>query len=209
MGGRIVRKPCYGLAEVCERWGVTELDVANFVAANELTLSVVAGLAVEKGSIEGMDDRNWFHVPEERCYLPGAADLRKAEPARYMSITDRGEETGTIAVARERLVVRHAERVRFEAAQEVGAAAASSGAVPAAPQPTARGAAPRYGWDAFWAKALVSMFQDGPPATLAEYVRRMEAWFADRGEHPDSSTIRKRLNQPRRRIAPQLERRRA
>ena len=53
VGGRIVRKPCYGLAEICERWGVTELDVANFVAANELTLSVVvAGLGHGSGRAE-------------------------------------------------------------------------------------------------------------------------------------------------------------
>ena len=228
VGGRIVRKPCYGLAEICERWGVTELDVANFVAANELTLSVVvAGLAVEKGSIEDVNDRDWCHIPDERSYLSGATDLHqsqawatlmngsetissfKAEPGRYISIEARGDDAGTIVVSRERLVVRHAERLRFEAEQEVGVATASSGAAALAPPPAARGAAPRYDWDAFWAEALVSMFQDGPPATLAEYVRRMEAWFADRGEHPDSSTIKKKLSQPWRRIAPQLERRRA
>ena len=80
VGGRIVRKPCYGLAEICERWGVTESDVANFVAANELTLSVVvAGLAVEKGSIEDVNDRDWCHVPDERSYLSGAADLHQSQ----------------------------------------------------------------------------------------------------------------------------------
>lgn len=227
MRGRILKKPCYGLAEICERWVVTEQDVSNFVAADELTLSVVvASLAVEKGSIEDVDERDWFYVPEERCYLSGAVDLHhshawsalvngsetissfKAEPGRYISIADRGDEPGTLVVLRERLVVRHAERLRFEAAQEAGSASAGSGAAQIS-QPAARGAAPRYDWDAFWAETLVSMFHDGPPATLAEYVRRMEAWFADRGEHPDPSTIKKKLSPPWRRIASQLERRRA
>ncbi len=223
-----------GLNDFAERleisaayWSRIERDQEN-PPRDELIERAAAILGVRMDDLfVDVNDRDWCHLPDERSYLSGVADLHqsqawatlmngsetinsfKAEPGRYISIEARGDDAGTIMVSRERLVVRHAERLRFEAEQEVGAATASSGAAVVAPLPAARGAAPRYDWDAFWAEALVSMFQDGPPATLAEYVRRMETWFADRGEHPDSSTIKKKLSQAWRRIAPHLERRRA
>jgi len=228
VGGRISKKPHYGIEEACRRWEISAADLAGFVIEREIVLSVVvARLPVDVGTIEDMDGGDWFRIPEGRRHLTGAVDLLpidawhvltagsqtitsfRGEGDAYIDIADRGDEPGDMVIAREQLIVRHAELVRFEAAQDEGIASASGLATPATPPPAARGAAPRYDWDAFWAEALVSMFQDGPPATLAEYVRRMEAWFADRGEHPDSSTIKKKLSQPWRRIAPQLERRRA
>lgn len=65
----------------------------------------------------------------------------KAEPGRYIGIEARGDDAGTIVVSRERLVVRHAERLRFEAEQEVGVAMASSGAAAMASPPAARSTA--------------------------------------------------------------------
>lgn len=228
LGRRIVRKPHYGIEEACRRWEISDADLAGFVIEREITLAVVvASLPVDVGTIEDVDGEDWYRIPAGRRHLTGALDLLSldawriltvgshtirsfgAEGDDYIDIADHGDETGALVVTREQLIVRHAELVRFEAAQDEGTASTSSPVTPANPPPAARGAAPRYDWDAFWAEALVSMFQDGPPATLAEYVRRMEAWFADRGEHPDSSTIKKKLSQPWRRIAPQLERRRA
>jgi hypothetical protein len=212
MGGRIVRKPCYGLAEVCERWGVTEQDVASFVAADELTLSiVVAGLTVEKGSIEEVDDRDWFHVPEERCQLSGAADLHqcqawgvlmngsetissfKTEPGRYISIHARGEEDGTIIVSRDRLVVTHAERIRFEAAQDEIAAAAGGPARALTTVAAARGAPTKYDWDEFNCELTVTVQIYGFPESQAALVRRMLDWFAARNQYPDPSTVKKKV----------------
>ena len=64
MASRIIKKPCYGLAEVCARWGVTEPDVANFVIGGELTLSVVvAQLPVEDGEAVEVDDGHFVDVP--------------------------------------------------------------------------------------------------------------------------------------------------
>ena len=212
VAGRVTRKPCYGLAEVCDQWGVTEQDVANFVAADELTLSVVvSGLKVEKGSIEGVDEWDWCRVPEDQCYLSGAADLQqcqawaalmngretigsfKAEPGCYISIIARSEETGTIVVLRERLVVRHAERVRFEAAQEIGAAPVSGVAVSTAPLPTGRGAPTKYDWDEFSCELVITTQIDGFPESQAILVRRMMDWFAARNQYPDHSTIKKKV----------------
>jgi hypothetical protein len=212
VGGRVVRKPCYALAEVCERWGVSELDVANFVAANELTLAVVvAGLGVEKGSIEDVDERDWFHIPEERCQLSGAADLHqcqawaalmngsetissfKAEPGRYISIHARGEEAGTIMVSRERLVVTHAERLRFEAAQDEIAAPTGGPARALTTVAAARGAPTKYDWDEFHCELAVTVQIDGFPESQAALVRRMLDWFGARNQYPDPSTVKKKV----------------
>lgn len=212
VGGRVVRKPCYALAEVCERWGVSELDVANFVAANELTLAVVvAGLGVEKGSIEDVDERDWFHIPEERCQLSGAADLHqyqawaalmngsetissfKAEPGRYISIDARGEEPGTIVVSRERLVVTHAERLRFEAAQDEIAAPTDGPVRALTTVAAARGAPTKYDWDEFQCELTVTVQIEGFPESQAVLVRRMLDWFAARNQYPDPSTVKKKV----------------
>ena len=219
--GRVLRcKPCYRLSEVCDRWGVDELDVANFVAVGGLTLSlVVIGLPLEEGTIEEVDPGRFADLPERQFRFTGLLDLWprdawsvltevshivtdfRTERRRYRRLWFTSIDAAGYEIARDRLVVRHAELERFEAAQ------AGMMGEPAAREPTAvqRGATPRYDWDAFWGEALVSVVQDGCPSTLAEFVRRMEMWFASRDQHPDTSTIKKKLTRPWRRIAPLLQ----
>lgn len=229
MACRILRKPHYRIEEVCRRWEIPEADLAGLVIERELTLSVVAaGVLVEVGDIEQVDERDWSPIPEGRRYLIGAVDLRPldawhaltagvqtitafaAEPGRYVTILGQGDEPGRYTVTRDLLVVRHAELERFEAAQarlQQGAApapalAAASAAAGSAP----RGPVPQYEWDAFWCEVAAMMLFEGPPESLAALVRRMEAWFAGRPKQPDSSTIKKKLSPLWRRVAPEAER---
>ncbi|MGG5823052.1 hypothetical protein [Falsiroseomonas sp. HW251] len=202
-----MRKPCYGLAEVRQRWGVSELDIANFAIAGELTLSiVVVRLPLEEGSIEDMGDGDWANVPDRQHFFTGPLDLGahdawevmttgscevrsfRADPERYRSVGWRADDDQALHVLRERLVVRHAELERFEAAQ------ASAAAAPAAPvRAVARGALPKYDWDEFWCEAAVRLQIDGMPESQAAMVRRMEEWFAARDQHPDRSTVKKKI----------------
>lgn len=208
MAPRILKKPCYGLAELCQRWSVTELDIANFAIAGELTLSVVVvRLPLEEGSVEEMEDGHFADIPERQHWFTGTLDLWphdvwqvmtagshdvtsfRAEQGRYRSLWSRDAETGAFTVPRDRLVLRHAELERFEAAQEVAAAAPP----PPPIHVVARGALPKYDWDEFWCEAAVSMQIEGMPPTQAAMVRRMEEWFAARDQHPDRSTVKKKI----------------
>lgn len=207
MTAMIVRKPCYGLPEVCQRWGVSMLDIANFVIAGELTLSiVVVRLPVEEGDIEDMGHEGCNKMPDRQHWVTGQLDLWPqhaweiittgscdvhaflAEPDRYKSIGWRADDDPAIRVTQDRLVVRHAELERFESAQSCAAAA------PATPaRSVARGALPKYEWDEFWCEAAVSMQLEGMPGSQAEMTRRMEAWFARRNQYPDRSTVKKKV----------------
>ena len=59
---------------------------------------------------------------------------------------------------------------------------------------------PQYDWDAFWCEAAASLHMDGIPNTQAEMIRRMEAWFAARGQFPEKTTIRRKVSLLWRRI---------
>lgn len=223
MGRRITRKPCYGLAEICERWGVSELDIANFAIAGELTLSiVVAQLPLEEGSVEEVDDGHFVDMPERRFRFTGTLDLRahdawhvmmtgahgvtafRAEPAMYRCIWVVSDDAEHLDVPRERLVVRHAERERFEAEQ---AAAVTSAEAPSVIARTSqRGAPPKYDWDEFYCELAVSLQIEGLPESQAAIIRRMEQWFAARDQYPDQSTIKKKVALLWRRYHEALER---
>jgi len=199
-------------------------DLAAFVLAGELTLSIpAAGLWLDVGELVEVEGSGRVRSPHGTVAMRGPVDLapsdawwvlRKgtmdvtafaAEAGRYMEVHRGGEPFPSHEVLRADLIVRDAEMQRFEDLHSLAPAiaivqpAAQAAAVPPAP---ARGALPRYDWDAFWAEVLVTTALDGPPASLAEFVRRMEAWFAGRGQYPDSSTIKKKLAEPWRRMAP-------
>ena len=219
MASRIARKPCYGLAEVCTRWGVSEADIANFAIAGELTLSVVvARLPIEDGEIEEVEDGHFVELPERRYWFTGGLDLWaqdawhvvmdgshavhafKVERGRYRSLRAQGDDPPELIVQRERIVVQHAELLRFESAQ-----AEPAQAIAHAPAGQ-RGAPARYAWDEFWCEAAVALQIEGMPPTQAALVRRMEQWFAGRGEFPDQSTIKKKVALLWRRYAEALAR---
>ncbi|HLH12974.1 MAG TPA: hypothetical protein VKV77_14010 [Methylovirgula sp.] len=95
------------------------------------------------------------------------------------------------------MLVRRGEVERFErqygffnglhVPESDGAAAARRRGGPGVP--------PRHDWDAFYAALARRIHEYGVPATQAELVREMVAWFEARdAEHaPDESTIRKKI----------------
>ncbi|WP_135468542.1 hypothetical protein [Crenalkalicoccus roseus] len=221
MPGQVLRKPCYGLAEICARWAVSEADLVHFVIAGELALSVVVvRLPVEEGLIEEVEQGRFAHLPDRVHSVTGTLDLRspdawevltagrcavrsfQAAEGRYRALQAAGDAAPELLVARERLVIRHDEVVRFEAAQ----AAYAASPAPAMAEVKGRGAPSRYDWDAFWCEAAVLLQIEGMPATQAALVRRMERWFAERGEFPDQRTIKRKVGLLWRRHAEALAR---
>lgn len=212
MGVRIVRKPYYGIEEVCRRWEISEADLAGFVIEREITLSiVVASLLVEIGTIEEVDDKNWCSIPEERRHLSGALDLHpvnawsiltegsqvinsfKAADDGYISIEGREYENGELHVVRSQLIVRHAELVRFEAAQDQTAAPVAAVAPGAPVVLNGRGAPAKYKWDDFYCALAVMTHADGVPETQTELIRRMMDWFAKQNLYPDPTTVKRKV----------------
>ncbi|WP_431304013.1 hypothetical protein [Sediminicoccus sp. BL-A-41-H5] len=202
---------------------MTEADLANFALGEEITLSVVvARLPLEEGEVDEVDDGQFVDIPHRRYWFSGTLDLWpqdawtavmqgaqtvtafQADAGRYRSVWAPNEETAEFIVPRDRLVVRHAELERFEAAQ--AAAAYEPAPPPAVPQLGQRGAPARYDWDAFWCELAVMLQVEGMPETQAAVIRRMEAWFAKRGQFPDPSTVKRKVTLLWRRHAEALAR---
>lgn len=228
MVSRVIRKPFYSLDEVCQRWGISPDDLAAFVLASELTLSIpAADLWVDVGEFVEVEGGRLVRSPHGTISVRGPVDLSasdawrvlrngftkvqhfEAGERRFMEVHRGNDPLAVHEVLKAELVVREAEVKRFEAAQlSEGGMERTAADRPAGPPVTGspRGPVPKYEWDAFWCEVAAMMLFEGPPASLAALVRRMEAWFAGRPKQPDTSTIKKKLSPLWRRVAPEVER---
>jgi len=203
-----LRKPFYRVEEIATRWGMTVDDVAAFVPAGHLTISVVVvGVTVTYGEFEEIDDEQWQRMPYGHKRLVGPVDLHpsdawhvirngslyvrffKGTGHAYFQITDPEHPDGYV-VPRADLVVRLEELERFEREQGIGESERPEVVLVGTP----RGAQPRYDWDAFWIEVCRSTYSDGLPGSQADLVRRMRDWFETTGSVPDDSTIKKKLS---------------
>ena len=76
MSKPLPRKPFYGLAELCERWSLSEADIAAYALEGELTLSIAAGgLRVETSDIEEDAVGQPFSVPTGTRWIVGTMDI--------------------------------------------------------------------------------------------------------------------------------------
>ena len=144
-----------------------------------------------KGTLDLFAENAWTALTQ------GWVDVHafKAPTGHYVCVRPLADEDGYHRITKERLVVRHDELLRFEAVQ-----AEPAPAVAEVVRTSVRGALPQYDWDAFWCEAAASLHMDGIPNTQAEMIRRMEAWFAARGQFPEKTTIRRKVSLLWRRI---------
>ena len=95
------------------------------------------------------------------------------------------------------VLVRRAEVERFERQYGFfnGLHVPGGGSGPTERRRGGPGVPPRHDWDAFYAALTRRIHDHGVPATQAELVRDMLAWFEARDvEHaPDESTIRRKI----------------
>jgi hypothetical protein len=200
-------KPFYHIDEALARWGMSERDLAAFVLADKLTLSAtVAGLRVQFGSIEDMEDGQWNRLPEGWRRIIGTIDLwrddgwrvlqqghwsvhsLKAAAGAYLDVDD-GLDNEHL-VTRDDLVIGLTEMQRFEATLALPTVVTSADPAPL----TRRGAPSRYDWDAFWIEVCRIIYEDGVPHTQGELVAHLLKWFANHHRvQPDESTIKKKI----------------
>lgn len=212
MGCRIIRKPHYGIEEVCKRWEISQTDLAGFVIEQEITLSiVVVRLGVQFGIIEYDKDGQSHKILEGYKYLSGAVDLLpmdgwhalrpeshpiysfRSEPGAYMDIHDPDWGLCSLYIDRSQLVVRHAELTRFEAAQGAVDAPPPTMQLPTTLQVAGRGAPAKYKWDDFYCALAVMTHAEGIPETQTELTRRMMDWFAKQNLYPDLTTVKRKV----------------
>ena len=158
-----LRKPFYRIEEVAARWGMTVDDVAAFIPAGQLTISVVVvGVTVTYGEFEEIVAEEWQRMPYGHKRLVGPVDLHpsdawyvirdgslfvrffKGTGHAYFQVTDADHPDGYV-VPRADLVVRLEELERFEREQGIGESERPEVVLVGAP----RGAQPRYDWEAF------------------------------------------------------------
>jgi hypothetical protein len=180
MGCRVIRKPYYGIEEVCQRWEISQTDLAGFVIEQEIALSaIVPRVRVQFGIIEYDDDGQGHKMLEGYKYLSGAVDLLpldgwytlttnfhpihsfKSENGTYMDIVLEKFDSSAFSVHPSELVVRHAELTRFEAAQAAMEATPPIMRTLAAPQAAGRGAPAKYKWDDFYCALAVMTHAEG------------------------------------------------
>jgi hypothetical protein len=204
----VPRKPFYRVTELCKRWSMAPTDIAAFVLADELVLSIaVSQLPTETGYYEEVDDDQWCRVPTGRKRFSGTLDLRRDDawtalivgsagvgsfrvpPGDYLEYT--GDDDAPLHIEAEQLVVRRSELERFETDQAAAAVAAATAATAIAagslPSPAAeangerhRGPPRKYDVDGFWRHICWIIYDQGLPAKQIEMVRQMREWFEAR-----------------------------
>ena len=226
MSKPLPRKPFYGLAELCERWSLSEADIAAYALEGELTLSIAAGgLRVETSDIEEDAVGQPFSVPTGTRWIVGTMDiscvdawsvLRNGSQAisrfyglkgEMLDLPEEDDERGTMLVERQALVVRRVEMERFQEVQGLGAAVAMTGAPAGGPRrEMSRGAPIKYEWETCWCETIaLRIYDPGPPSTQAEWVRIIQDWFANRygpDNVPSESSIKLRLSKIWRHVKP-------
>ncbi|SDD06462.1 hypothetical protein [Belnapia rosea] len=166
MARLLPRKPFYGLAELCDRWSLSDADIAAYVLEGELTLSVaVGGVRVETSELEEDADGQPFSIPTGTRWIVGTMDLGRVDgwtvlrngshavgrflglQGEVLDLPDQDGERATMLVERQALVVRRAEMERFQEAQGFGSGGPEVEFSTASPRrEKSRGAPPKYDW---------------------------------------------------------------
>lgn len=201
------KKVFYQIDEVCERLGLSLLDMSVLVSERKIQLcTAVAGLLVEDGHYEVALDGDHAPVPDDRSCVQGLVDLKPddawyvlrhgsqtifwlaAEPGCYRRLVSTSEEDRGYTVIRDEVGVRHEEFARYAAIEEAldDVALGTKGG--------GRGSQPVYDWDAARLEACRLIYFEGVPDSFGALIRHVQGWFAEKGGRvPDESTLKRRL----------------
>jgi len=190
----------HSLTEIAIRWSVTPFDVIGWSTDGLLALSIALP-PVKAGpseTLSGLADVEAAHLlplfRRDGAPSPTVAIRRVKAGDDFRWIVDPAEG---VAIAAADVLVRRAEVERFERQYGFfnGLHVPESDGVAAARRRGGPGVPPRHDWDAFYAALARRIHEHGVPATQAELVREMVAWFEARDvEHaPDESTVRKKI----------------
>jgi len=201
------KKVFYQIDEVCERLGLSQLDMSVLVSERKIQLcTAVAGLLVEDGHYEVALDGDATPIPDDRSRVQGLVDLKPddawfvlrhgsqtifwlaAEPGCYRRLVSTSDEDRGYTVIRDEVGVRHEELARYAATEE------ALDNIALGPKAGGRGSQPTYDWDAARLEACRLIYFEGVPDSFGALIRHVQGWFAEKGGRvPDESTMKRRL----------------
>ncbi|PRY20104.1 hypothetical protein CLV78_11553 [Aliiruegeria haliotis] len=184
------RRAFYSLNEVTARWDCALADIAGWASVGYFdvvtgirwalceTRTLAGFVSVSVADILLMFRRYETSLPSGRV-----KSVRAAGEADWCLITD--PEDG-IEVMLADLMIRGEDVQRFEDQHDL------------LRRPAANiGASPRYNWDDAFLAEILTVHEQGVPATQAEWIGRIQEWFAmntESGDVSDERTIRRRLS---------------
>jgi hypothetical protein len=202
------KKVFYQIDDVCERLGLSLLDMSVLVSERKIQLcTAVAGLLVEAGHYEVALDGDAAPIPDDRLRVQGLVDLKpddawfvlrhgsqtifwlEAESGFYRRLVSTSEEDRGYTVIRDEVGVRHEEFARYAATEE-----ALDDITIGTKIGTSRGSQAIYDWDAARLEACRLIYFEGVPESFGALIRHVQGWFAEKGGRvPDESTMKRRL----------------
>ena len=207
MANQPKKKVFYQIDEVCERLGLSLLDISVLVSERKFQLcTAVAGLLVEDGHYEVALDGDAVPIPDDRLRVQGLVNLKPddawfvlrhgsqtifwlaAEPGCYRRLVSTSDDDRGYTVIRDEVGVRHGEFARYAAIEE------ALDDVAVGTKVGGRGSQPTYDWDAARLEACRLIYFEGVPDSFGALIRHVQGWFAAKGGRvPDESTMKRRL----------------
>ncbi len=183
------RRIFYALNEVAIRWDCPLADIAGWAHAGHF--DIVTGIQRVNCGPESLAGIISVSVPDilpmfrRHGAVPTTGHLHHIRPpgVREWSFVTDPEEGIEVTLAD--LRIRGEDVQRFEDKHELLRRPAANS-----------GATPRYDWDDAFLAEILRVHEQGFPATQAEWIGRIQEWFAvnsKSGEVPDERTIRRRL----------------
>ncbi len=184
------RRAFYSLNEVTARWDCAMADIAGWAAVGyfDIVTGIRRALCGSRAftgfvSVSVADILPMFRRQGTVLSTGRLQNIRAVGETDWCFITD-PEEGIEVTIAE--LMIRGEDIQRFEDKHDL------------LRRPAANiGASPRYSWDDAFLAEILRIHEDGVPATQAEWIGRIQEWFAantENGDVPDERTIRRRLS---------------
>ena len=184
------RRAFYSLNEVTARWDCAMADIAGWAAVGyfDIVTGIRRALCGSRAfagfvSVSVADILPMFRRQGSALSTGRLQNIRAAGENDWCFITD--PEEG-IEVTLADLMIRGADVCRFE--EDCDLLRRTNVNI---------GASSSYDWEAALSAEILRIHEHGVPATQAEWIGRIQEWFAmktESGDVPDERTIRRRLN---------------
>lgn len=179
----------FTLQEVAIRWDCTLADIAGWASVGRFEIVTgVATFAVGAQVVTGFVAVSVTEILPmfRRCGTgPTKCLLRRVRPRDQDEWIVIADQQDWIEVTLADLLIMAEDVRQFEAAFDL---ARRPGAY--------SGSTARYDWDGMYIALMVRIYDQGLPATQAEWLGEVQEWFvanSESGEVPDERTIRRRL----------------
>ncbi|PKP68473.1 MAG: hypothetical protein CVT82_15150 [Alphaproteobacteria bacterium HGW-Alphaproteobacteria-4] len=182
-------KVFYTLQEAAARWDCTLADIAGWASVGRFDIvTAIAPVTHELQTLAGfvaVSVTDILQMFRRSDTSPGSCKLWRVRPVGQTEWVILPEHPSGFEVTLADLLIMADEVRRFEADCDLLRRPASH-----------IGSTARYDWDGMYIAQMVRIYDQGLPATQAEWLGEVQEWFVlngDGSEVPDERTIRRRL----------------